>query len=191
MPSSQCYCAECTNTFTFLVCQRHVAFTALLASIAWLVRNLSNTNGLVSDAVQSGRIPHFVGTNWRRWISIGRHGVIFQTIDDYLTVPCRISWLRGMCDTSTRPLNWSLCLMEFFDKSSHAPALSVERNLYVFWSCKFIVRSDSCNISVFHVRVGVFNSTEGWGELTISDSGVWWYRCVPHFITGRFNSPRT
>jgi len=24
-----------------------------------------------------------------------------------------------------------------------------------------------------------------------SNFGVWWYRCVPHFVTGSFNSPRT
>jgi hypothetical protein len=180
MPSSQCFWAECTNTFTLLICKRDVAFTALLASIAWYVRNVTNTNGLGSDAVQCGGNRQSDGTYWRRWIFIKRHGVIFHTIDDYLIVIAvyvlsHIFTVRGMCDTKTRLLNWSLCPVAFFLEVQSRTGPERRREFVCFFgSCKFIVRSASCNISVFHVRVGEFNCIERRGQLMISDSGVWW-----------------
>jgi len=138
MSSSQCYWAECTNTFTLLICQRDVAFTTALASIAWYVRNVSNTNGLGSDTVQSVRIPHFGGYVL---VSVNFHQATrrympdnWRLLNSYsLDVLSCISSVRGMRDANTRMLKWSLCPMAFFGKSNHAPALSVERTLYVFY----------------------------------------------------------
>jgi hypothetical protein len=42
-----------------LICQRDVAFTAVLASFAWYLWNVANTTGLGSDAVGSRKSQHF------------------------------------------------------------------------------------------------------------------------------------